>query len=392
MKILLCSNTFEHIHHGPAKFANLLLEINRLHPAHEVRILTEDTHGDHPESQPQIYRLKLRLPFLLRPASQVIRMFHYYSKARRIAKEYPYDVLVFNNAFIGLWAAFDSRKPTVGMINDEKNIMTSLKGFRPDRQWIRQFIFRVPEQAAARRHSGIITNSNFLRRRVISAYQVPEERVKRLYKAIDLSVIPFRQGRPFGDRIRVLFVKADFRTGRLDVLIQALGNLPGYRFLLTVIGPGKQYEDKIIRMNQGAENVQLNCLGPQSQRVVYEHLQSHDMFCVPSDTEALGVANIEALASGISVISTRTGGIPEVLDNGRNGWLAEPGDPSDLANAIEECINSPQKRLEKAMQGKEFVTRFSKEKMVRSFLEIMEELCGYWHRSKTGRPAGTTGM
>jgi glycosyltransferase involved in cell wall biosynthesis len=319
-------------------------------------------------------------------------MFYYYCKADQISRVYPYDVLVFNNAFIGLWAALRSSAPTIGMINDEKNIKTSLADFQPNRPWFKQFLFRIPEKASVRRHSGIITNSDFLRERVLSAYQVPEERVKRLYKAIDLSLIQSRQERTFGSPVRILFVKADFEVGRLDVLIQALRNLPRYEFWLTVIGPGRQFEKRIINLSEGIRNIQLNYLGPQPQNVVYEYLQSHDIFCVPSHTEALGVANIEALASGISVISTNTGGIPEVLDNGLNGWLVEPGSADDLAKAIEDCINSPQKRIEKGIRGREFVIRFSKENMFREFLKIMEDICGYWHHSKTRQPAGTTGM
>ncbi|MFN3381658.1 MAG: glycosyltransferase, partial [Runella zeae] len=83
------------------------------------------------------------------------------------------------------------------------------------------------------------------------------------------------------------------------------------------------------------------------------------------------VANIEALAHGISVISTWVGGIPEVIDNGKNGWLIEPSNAQDLANAIEECIQNPTLRLEKAQNGRNFIRKFSKDEMLRNFVEML---------------------
>jgi glycosyltransferase involved in cell wall biosynthesis len=143
-----------------------------------------------------------------------------------------------------------------------------------------------------------------------------------------------------------------------------------------VIGPEKQFEHHVRSLAGAAANVGLEYLGPQPQAVVYRYLQEYDLFCVPSATEALGVANIEALASGIPVVSSRAGGIPEVLDGGNNGWLTEPGNADDLAAAIRECINGEAARLARSANGKKFIVRFSKEEMFRNFLSILAEACG----------------
>ena len=101
-------------------------------------------------------------------------------------------------------------------------------------------------------------------------------------------------------------------------------------------------------------------------------MSTYDIFCVPSYTEAFGVANIEALAHGISVISTSVGGIPEVLDNGKNGWLVESGNSQALADAITECIQMPELRVQKAENGLSFIQKFSKDEMLRNFVEMHE--------------------
>ncbi len=374
MKILLCSNTFEHIHHGPAKFANLILEINALYPRHQVRVLTEDVSAPALDRHAAVYKATIRIPKWLKPLGQVLRMFQYYHQARRLRNEYPYDVLVFNNAFIGLWAAVVSRQPTVGMVNDEKNLLATWGKLRNDRRLIRQFIFRFLERMAVHRHCRVIANSDFLTRRLTDGYRLPPGKVKRLYKAIDLEGVNYVPERTFGSPVKVLFVKADFVVGRLDVLVKALARLGQHQFVLTIIGPEKRFEQTISTLCSSAPNVAVQYLGPQPQAVVYQYLYGYDLFCVPSATEALGVANIEALAAGIPVISTRVGGIPEVLDQGNNGWLVEPGDPAALANAIRECIADSGRRRRQSENGLQYIRRFSKETMFATFMEIMADV------------------
>jgi colanic acid/amylovoran biosynthesis glycosyltransferase len=106
---------------------------------------------------------------------------------------------------------------------------------------------------------------------------------------------------------------------------------------------------------------------------VYEHMDTSDIFCVPSRREALGVANIEALNSGISVITTNVGGVPEVMDYGRNGWLVNPEAPHELAAAIQECIEDCVKRQALSSNGLTFIRKFSKENMIDNFIRLLTE-------------------
>lgn len=376
MKVLFCTNAFQNVTNGPAKFANLILEINDLYPEHQIRALTEDTKDDRIGEAGYVYKVKLHIPVLLKPLGQVIRMFQYYKRVKQIQSEFDYDVLVYNNAFTGLYAAVVSRKPTVGMINDEKNLTATLAAFSPDRWWFKRFVFRALEKRSARYHRLIITNSAYLTDKVQRAYNLPDGKVRQLYKAIDLKGIRWNPERPFRDPVKVLFVKADFRTGRLDVLVKALSLLKQYRFLLTVVGPEEQFRNQVMTLGNGISNTTIENLGPQLQHKVYKLLQEADIFCVPSATEALGVANIEALAAGIPVISSRVGGIPEVLDQGNNGWLVETGNAGELAGAIKACIENEQERLKRSRNGKKYIQKFSKDKMLAEFLLILKDSCG----------------
>ena len=95
---------------------------------------------------------------------------------------------------------------------------------------------------------------------------------------------------------------------------------------------------------------------------------------MPSHKEALGVANMEALASGLPVISTNVGGIPEVLDQGKCGWLVEPGDSKELAKAITECIKNNELRIQKSTHGYQYVQQFNSDNLITSFLDIVNDV------------------
>jgi colanic acid/amylovoran biosynthesis glycosyltransferase len=366
MKILFCTNVFETIENGPVKFANLLLGINRLYPEHELRILTEDTSA----ARPNVYKVPMNNSWRKSPLSQLIRMGVYHREAMRLRREFPFDVLVYNNALVGLLSAYRFPR-TVGMINDDNNLGSG--NFSLSQGRIKQAVFRFFEKSTARRAHRILVNSDYLRDTIRNAYGLPAEKIGRLYKGVTQPErIPERRSLLPDATIRVLFVKNDYRRGGLAVLAEALRQLP-FRFELTIIGPNPADKKAIHQLFEPVATTTVRNLGKRNQEEVEEEMQRADLLCVPSYREALGVANLEAMACGLPVISTQVGGIPEVLDHGRCGWLVPPGDPVALAEAIRECLTNPNLREQKLRAAAERVWLFSVEAMYRNFLNILSE-------------------
>jgi len=96
-------------------------------------------------------------------------------------------------------------------------------------------------------------------------------------------------------------------------------------------------------------------LGAIEHRQVPELLRNVDIFVMPSIREEFGVAAVEAQAMEIPVISTRVGGVPEVVLDGETGILVEPGDSEQLAQAILALIENPALRRQMGKRGREHV-------------------------------------
>lgn len=82
-----------------------------------------------------------------------------------------------------------------------------------------------------------------------------------------------------------------------------------------------------------------------------------DIVILPSLVEATSIAGIEGMACARPIIGTKTGGIPEILNDGENGILVEPANPGDLAKAILALLKDGDKRKRMGLKGRELAVR-----------------------------------
>jgi len=142
-----------------------------------------------------------------------------------------------------------------------------------------------------------------------------------------------------------------------EYLIRAMSFIvdrhPETRLLMVGSGDLRSELEELTGQLSLTRNVSF--LGAIEHHRVPELLKSVDIFVMPSIREEFGVAAVEAQAMEIPVVSTKVGGIPEVVLDEETGILVEPGDSEQLAQAILTLIENPALRRQMGERGRRHV-------------------------------------
>lgn len=148
---------------------------------------------------------------------------------------------------------------------------------------------------------------------------------------------------------------------------------------LRIIGDGPEYEkcQQLVQNLQLEKNIHL--LGRIPNQDLCQYYHESDLFVLPSvvragQAEGLGVVLLEAMAAGVPVIGTKTGGIVDIITDGVNGLLVPPDDPDALAAAIVKILQNPDLAERFREAGRETIEdRFSWTVIAREFCTLYRQ-------------------
>lgn len=374
MRILLCTADFDHPATGSGGVARMIAAM--ANGNFSIDIVSEDVADVSPGlKQSSVFE---KWPFLV----YSLKSKRYWRVISEKMKTTSYDVLFFNDIWLAHGAsAFlkdQTRKEAVVAFMHDDNTLDPSGTKVLSGRWLSFQSRAICEKRVIRYLDAVLTNSEYLKGMFLKQY--PGTRCYRLYyTAMDYRHMPYqpKQIDPKGP-IKVLFMKSDFERGGLKELIHALRSLSQYHFELTVAGSSQaRLHQKLGNLLENKDQLKIHIIGQVSDQTTIKYLyHTHDIVCVPSRKEALGLVNAEALASGVPVVSTGVGGIPEVLDHGSAGIMVKGLSSSEIAEALHECITHVHETAERVAHGREFVlTRFSVESMYNELYRILHEVC-----------------
>jgi glycosyltransferase involved in cell wall biosynthesis len=147
--------------------------------------------------------------------------------------------------------------------------------------------------------------------------------------------------RPRRERRRLLFVGLLYGAKGVDILVRAFALLAARRedVELEIVGDGPDRAacEELAAALGVSHLVTFSGLQPKTE--VAQRMREADVFALASRYDNNPCVAIEALASGLPIVATRVGGIPELVDD-NNGLLAEPDDPEALAARMDEALDS----------------------------------------------------
>jgi glycosyltransferase involved in cell wall biosynthesis len=218
--------------------------------------------------------------------------------------------------------------------------------------------------------------SDFTRSQLIEILGVPPKNARTAYWGVDQSFLAIRRRERQTCSRFVFFGSLAANKGVFDA-VQALGKAgrKGIRgWKLRVAGWGDV--DAVLRAAR-AEGIEADVefLGNLSHDQLSRLLGWADLAILPSHVESFGLAIAEAQAAGLPVVSYEGGAVPEVVDNGRTGWLVALEDIDALAEVIVAAIGDPREAYQRGMSGRERVKRlFSWERTARQMLAALSSM------------------
>jgi len=137
----------------------------------------------------------------------------------------------------------------------------------------------------------------------------------------------------------------NIQRGGIDLLIRAVKKLPDAHLVL--IGEGSQRGAMMSFTKRLNASDRVTFTGHISRREMWVHLMKASLFAMPTRAsfhEGSNRAVLEAMLCGLPVVVTRTGGLPELIVDGGNGFVVEPGDVEGLVRAITTLLHDPKLR------------------------------------------------
>jgi len=225
--------------------------------------------------------------------------------------------------------------------------------------------------------SAVVAVSDSLRQDLVNRTPLAPARLKVIYNGIPCAT--FSRAKENTLRMRFGWGPDEVVVGSLgnirpakayDILLQAAAllkteQLP-FRFVIAGQGKGGLMESLMkLRSELGLEEV-VQFLGFDDDPAAF--LANLDIFLLTSISEGFSIATIQAMASGLPVVVTRSGGPQEIVTHGENGWIVDAGSPKAISDGLIHLLTHPQLRQQLAQKGKAHATaRFDLSAMLRAY-------------------------
>lgn len=252
------------------------------------------------------------------------------------------DALVFNTHKIAMLCQWDMLRTPSILITDvtpaQYDRLADLYDHKVDASGAVRAAKHALNSLNFRLAGGLAVSSNWTRDSLIDEYGVAPERVHVIPIGVDTDYWrPRSAPRAQPERVQLLFVGGHFERKGGRLLLDAFRALRLHeRAELHVVTRDQIQPEPGVVIHGGLRN------NSEELRQLY---QQADVFVIPTLADCFSNVSLEAMASGLPVIATNMGGIPDIVAHGQTGILLEPGNARQLAEALSKLVDNAQTRV-----------------------------------------------
>ncbi len=191
--------------------------------------------------------------------------------------------------------------------------------------------------------------------------------IELFLEAEDQEIVPYR----------FIFIGQLVRLKGIDTIIEAVAILKerGVKIEVLLVGEGPDANRFGNRIKELGMEGQFMFLGLKGQKEAAGLIKTSVALTLPSFTEGFGRVIIEAFACGRPALGSRVGAIPELIKDGENGFLIEPGDAEALADKMTHILQNPGQAKRMGQRGRRFVERnFSTRIYLSHYVDMIKDV------------------
>ena len=216
----------------------------------------------------------------------------------------------------------------------------------------------------------VVANSQGLKELALNTS--PSQEIGVIYNGIDVSEFEPNLDNTCDNEIRIVCVSRLIERKGINYLIEAVEKLKDKQIQLILVGEGNQ-EDTLKKLVDDLKiSDKVDFKGYVGHDQIAEIYRNSDIFVLPSLNEGMSNALLEALAAGLPVIVTDTGGTSELLDG--NGVLIPMGDSEAITEAIRGFVDDPEGRRQMGLRSRDIAEGMSWMRVGEEYLRLYGEL------------------
>ena len=223
---------------------------------------------------------------------------------------------------------------------------------------------------------------------VAKEYRLPDEQVKMIYNGIDFSkIITKKDYDDYQEMIRIIHI------GRFSEQKNHIGLIESFKIVhdsvsntaLKLIGAGDLEAIIKAKINELDLEDSIEFLGLKSN--VYPYYHDSDIFVLPSLWEGMPITVIEAMATGLPIVATAVGGVPDMIDDGKTGLLVDIN-KDQIAEALRKLAKDSNLRMRLGKAARDASVCYSSQEMARGYESLYRFAISGYLKRKTNKDKG----
>jgi glycosyltransferase involved in cell wall biosynthesis len=215
--------------------------------------------------------------------------------------------------------------------------------------------------------------SEFTRSLALKHYPVP---VKVIFNGVDLASLPAWQ--PPSDGVpRIVFAGRFVPQKNPEHIVDVLSKLGDLPWTCTLLGNGPLFDEVQQRITRSGLQERFHLPGWVTPNDVLDWFSRSDILVLPSRSEGLSVVGVQALAMGLALALSNAGGNVELVEDGKNGLLFEPGDLERLEAGLRTLLADRKALAAAQAHSRQMAKNFEIEHVVDLYESLFEEVVSF---------------